>query len=268
MASTQLSCCLPSLTCVAHLVPTLVTSTVSQTTLEPGDGSEKVQLFSDVFDDNPSAMAVVDAVTHKLSLNRKQFLVAERIIQGVLSWKDYAYDRVKRELICIATEAGVGESQLIKTIVMAMTPLKREHEMMLLAPMEAAADNIGGNSIHNVLRMTNVSERNRMQSLWNRQTVDEVPMIETRTIAKPNDSASDTDCSEDAKYSLRLYNALIDKQDTNGMQTASALLQSPSRYTNCEEAPHVGICRLRRLYSSLGCTMVQMSRCLRRPEIS
>jgi hypothetical protein len=57
---------------------------------------------------------------------------------------DYAYDRVKREqlLICIATEAGVGESQLIKTIVMAMTPLKREHEMMLLAPMEAAADEI------------------------------------------------------------------------------------------------------------------------------
>jgi hypothetical protein len=171
-------------------VPTLVTSTVSQTTLEPGDGLEKVQLFSNVFDDNPSAMAVVDAITHKLSLNRKQFLVAERIIQGVLSWKDYAYDRVKREqlLICIATEAGVGESQLIKTIVMAMTPLKREHEMMLLAPMEAAADNIGGTSIHNVLQMTNVSERNRMQSLWNRQTIDEVPMIETRTIAKPNDS--------------------------------------------------------------------------------
>jgi hypothetical protein len=48
---------------------------------------------------------------HKLSLNRKQFLVAERIIQGALSWKDYPlYDRVKREqlLICIATEGGVG----------------------------------------------------------------------------------------------------------------------------------------------------------------
>jgi AAA domain-containing protein len=192
MASSIVSSRFPSpITCaqVAGLVPNLATSTVSEPTLEPEDGPGKVQLVGNVLGDNLSATAVVDAVAHEISLNEKQFLVAERIIQGPLASKDHSYDGVKREqlLICIATEGGSGRYQLIKAIVMAMKLLNREHEMMLLAPTGAAAHNIGGNTIHNALGMSNASERKRTQSLWNRKTVmvvDEVGMIDIQTLAQ------------------------------------------------------------------------------------
>jgi hypothetical protein len=116
-----------------------------QSTLESGYGLENAQIPKFDPDDNPSAAAVLDAVAHEFPLNRKQGMVAERIIQGALAWKDHPYDCSKRDqlLTYIGGGGGTGESRIIKAIVAAMRILRREHEVILVGPTGAAADNIG-----------------------------------------------------------------------------------------------------------------------------
>ena len=86
-------------------------------------------------------------------------MVAERIIQGALAWKDY---RTKRDqLLMYIGEGGTGKTRIIKAVVAAMRILKREHEVILIGSTGAAADNIGGNTIHTVLRMSIGTKQNR-----------------------------------------------------------------------------------------------------------
>jgi AAA domain len=140
----------------ADIEPSHVTNTGLEPTLESGHGLENVLNSSVVLGDNPSASAVLDAVANEFPLNRKQRLVAERIIQGALTWKDYPYDSAKRDqlLMHIGGEGGTGKSQIIKAIVAGLRILKRDQEIILLAPTGAAADNIGCNTIHTALGMT------------------------------------------------------------------------------------------------------------------
>jgi hypothetical protein len=80
--------------------------------------------------DNPSASPVLDAIANKFPLNRKQSLVAEKIIQGA-----YPYDPAKRDQLLVHWwRGGTGKTQIIKAIVAAMRILKREQEIILLAP--------------------------------------------------------------------------------------------------------------------------------------
>jgi hypothetical protein len=179
---------------IADVEPSHVTNTGLRPTLE--SDLENVQNSSVVLGDNPSASAVLDAVANEFPLNRKQRLVAKRIIQGALTWKDYPYDSAKRDqlLMYIAGEGGTGKSQIIKAIVAGLRILKRDHEIILLAPTGAAADNIGGNTIHTALGMTIGSKQNRtppqrIQRLWATKTimvVDEVSMVDLQTLAKIN----------------------------------------------------------------------------------
>ena len=46
-----------------------------------------------------------------------------------------------------------------------------------------------------------------------------------------NDSADDPDSRQDAKYLIRLYNALAHEQEISGVQVASILSQFPLQYT-------------------------------------
>jgi len=82
----------------AKTLPTShVTNTGLEPTLESGHGLENVPNSSVVLGDNPSASAGPYWVANEFPLNRKQRLVAERIIQGALTWKDYPYDSAKRD---------------------------------------------------------------------------------------------------------------------------------------------------------------------------
>ncbi|KAN0083568.1 hypothetical protein V8E54_002656 [Elaphomyces granulatus] len=96
--------------------------------------------------------------------------------------------------IIIGREGGTGKSQIIKAIVAGLRILKRDQEIILLAPTGAAADNIGGNTIHTALGMTIGSKQNRtppqrIQRLWATKTIiviDEVSMVDLQTLAKIN----------------------------------------------------------------------------------
>ena len=54
-------------------------------------------------------------------------------------------------LLYVGGEGGVGKSQVIKAVITGMDLIKRKNEVILLAPTGAAADNIGGNTIHTAL---------------------------------------------------------------------------------------------------------------------
>ena len=62
---------------------------------------------------------------------------------------------------CILVVRGTGKTQIIKAIVAAMRILKREQEVILLAATGAAADNMGGNTIHTALGMSIGTKQNR-----------------------------------------------------------------------------------------------------------
>jgi hypothetical protein len=80
-------------------------------------------------------------VNEDLPLNEKQRLVVERVLSGALAWQGHAYNASKREkkLLYVEGEGGVGKSQTIKSIVAGMDLICRKDEVILMAPMGAAA---------------------------------------------------------------------------------------------------------------------------------
>jgi tRNA G37 N-methylase TrmD len=59
--------------------------------------------------------------------------------------------QLQQTLLYVGGEGGVGKSQIIKSIVTDMDLIRRKHEVILMAPTGAAADNIGGNTFHTSL---------------------------------------------------------------------------------------------------------------------
>jgi hypothetical protein len=154
--------------------------------------------------DNPNASTVLQILICHYPLNQKQYLVTEKIISEALTWKVHPYDSTKRiqTLMYIGGEGGTGKSQIIKTVIAAMTLLHRDQEIMLMAPTGAAADNIGGNTYHTALGMSvgNRSNRKpprRIQQLWSRKTIimiDEISMVDLRTLARINERCKMARC--------------------------------------------------------------------------
>jgi AAA domain len=127
---------------------------------------ENVDHFCDLLRENPSASMVIDLISRQYPLNRKQRLVAERVISEALAWKDHPFDASKRNqsLVYIGGEGGTGKSQIVRAVVAAMILLGRLEEIILMAPTGAAADNIDGNTYHTSLGIsirTNHQERPR-----------------------------------------------------------------------------------------------------------
>ena len=89
-------------------------------------------------------------------------------------------------LLYVGGEGGVGKSQVIKAIVAGMDPIKRKDEVILLAPTGAAANNIGGNTIHTALGISIAKKRKpqvspRVKELWSNKTImiiDEISMVD------------------------------------------------------------------------------------------
>jgi hypothetical protein len=123
-------------------------------------------------------------------------MVVERILSEALSWADHPYDSAKRQqtLLYIGGEGGVGKSQIIKAIVVGMDLISREHEVIVMAPTGAAADNFGGNTYRTSLGISlNRSRRTgmgaRVRKLWSRKTimiVDEVSMMDLSMLSVIN----------------------------------------------------------------------------------
>jgi len=142
--------------------------------------------------DNPSGASLTELVKTDIPLNKKQGLIVEKVLSGALAWEDYPYDASKREqmLLYVGGEGGVGKSQVIKGIVAGLDLISRKDEVILLAPTGAAADHIGGNTIHTTLgigignnpkKKQNPSVSPRVKNLWSNKTImiiDEVSMVD------------------------------------------------------------------------------------------
>ena len=166
-------------------------------TLMPDDDIENLRQSRLFIEENPSASAVLDLVCQKLPLNRKQRLVAEKIISEAISWKDHPYDASKRNqmLMYIGGKAGTGKSRIVKAVIIALSLLQRHAEIVLMAPTGSAADNIDGNTYHTTLGMSINNKTTihpaprRIQHLWANKTImiiDEISMTDLQSLSRIN----------------------------------------------------------------------------------
>jgi len=165
-------------------------------TLIPEEDMEDLRHSRVFLEENPSASAVLDLVCQKLPLNQKQRLVAEKVISEAISWKDHPYDASKRDqlLLYVGGEAGTGKSRIIKAVMIALSLLQRDAEIVLTAPTGSAADNIDGNTYHTTLGMSignkpiHTAPR-RIQHLWAHKTImviDEISMTDLQSLFRIN----------------------------------------------------------------------------------
>jgi len=75
------------------------------------------------------------------------------VLFRALAWKDYLYDASKREqiLLYVGGEGKVGKSQVIKAIIASMDLILCKDKVILIAPIGATANNIGGNTYYTAL---------------------------------------------------------------------------------------------------------------------
>ena len=90
-----------------------------------------------------------------ISLNKKQEIVALGVFQHYL---DKVYFKARTEcinqlLLYIGEEGEVRKSQMIKTITTGLQMLNHQQNFHIMASTGAAADNIGGSTIHTALSM-------------------------------------------------------------------------------------------------------------------
>ena len=166
--------------------------------LLPDDDLTKVHDSQFLLDEDPSDNVVIDMVCQVVPLNRKQRLVVKKVIREALAlvWRDHPYDYSKRDQFFeyVGGEGGTGKSRIIKAIVVAMTLLRRQHEVILTAPTGSAADNINGNTYHTSLGMSigkrvNPKAPQRVQRLWAKKTIliiDEISMVDLKTLSDIN----------------------------------------------------------------------------------
>jgi hypothetical protein len=137
---------------------------------------------------NPTGASLGSLVSEVIPLNWKQRMIVERVLSEALAWVDHPYDSTlrKQTLLYIRGEGGTGKSQIVKAIDAGMDLLARKHEVIVMAPTGAAADNIGGNTYHTSLgisinRSRGTTMSSRVRRLWSRKTimiVDEVSMMD------------------------------------------------------------------------------------------
>ena len=141
----------------------------------------------------PTGASLASLVSEVIPLNRKQGMIVERVLSEALAWADHPYDSTQRKqtLLYVGGEGGTGKSQIVKAIEAGMSLIERKHEVILMAPTGAAADNIGGNTYHTSLgisidRSRGTAMNSRVRRLWSRKTimfVDEVSMMDLAMIS-------------------------------------------------------------------------------------
>lgn len=146
--------------------------------------------------DHPTGHSLTALVKKDLPLNEEQEIVVERILSSALAWEKHPYDASKRDqmLLYIGGEGGVGKSQIINGVVAGMALIGRKHEIILMAPTGAAADNVGGNIYHAALGVSiaNTQKRTvplRIRKLWAPKTIvmiDEISMTDLSMVSTIN----------------------------------------------------------------------------------
>lgn len=143
---------------------------------------------------SPTGASLTSIISESIPMNHKQQMVVRKVLSQALAWdnSDNSSSRRTQTRLCVMGEGGTGKSQVIKAIVAGMDLIDRKHEVILMAPTGAAADNIGGNTYHTSLGIsidrsrTASSTTTRIKRLWARKTimiVDEISMMDLTMIS-------------------------------------------------------------------------------------
>jgi hypothetical protein len=91
-----------------------------QPTLDSDDNQTRLENARFLLGDDPSARLVLDIVCQQIPLNRKQLLIAEKLVGEALAWEDNPYDSSKRDqlLMTILGEGGTGKSYIIRAFLL------------------------------------------------------------------------------------------------------------------------------------------------------
>ncbi len=139
---------------------------------------------------HPDSAKFCDAIDRVLSMNKMQRLIVEKVFYNLRNIPNFNCDRIEDQLLLyICGEGGVGKSRVVYVIELGCTFLSRDSNMVITAPTGAAADNIGGSTIHTSFAI-GVRNRNRksnaISNLWTARCimiVDEISMVEQEMLS-------------------------------------------------------------------------------------
>ena len=135
---------------------------------------------------DPKVLA--DQIHADLPLNNLQRLVVERVLSHVIQAKTQpCTSREDQLFLYVRGEGGVGKSQVIKALQLGFLLLKRSHELAILAPTGAAANNIGGSTIHTSLSINKDGKgSHKIRGPWPQRSaliIDEISMLDLKMLA-------------------------------------------------------------------------------------
>ena len=138
---------------------------------------------------NPSPLHISNLVSEALLLNTKQKRTVSMLFYHVLRLQGkQAVELDDQFFLYVGGEGGTGKSRIIDAVRLGMKLLKRERELLVIAPTGNAAKNVQGSTIHTGLNVAvggrhNRGASSRVRSLWTEKTmlvIDEISMVSSK----------------------------------------------------------------------------------------
>ena len=99
--------------------------------------------------------SLTDYIHVDLSLNTFQRLVIEQVFDHVISHKKRMYESRKNQLLLyVKNESDVDKNRIIRTLEVEFDLLKKRNELMFIASIDCAIDNINESTIYTSLNIT------------------------------------------------------------------------------------------------------------------
>ncbi len=131
-----------------------------------------------------------DAIDRVLPMNEMQRLIVEKVFYNLRNIPNFNCDRIEDQLLLnICGEGGVGSSRVVHAIELGYILLSRDSDLVIIAPIGAAADNIGGSTIYTSLAIgvrNRNGKSNTISNLWTARCImimDEISMVELEMLS-------------------------------------------------------------------------------------
>lgn len=139
---------------------------------------------------HPDSTKLCNAIDRVLLMNEMQRLIVEKVFHSLSKIPNFNCDRIEDQLLLyICGEGGVRKSRIVHAIELGCALLLRDSDLVITAPMGAAADNIGGSTIHTSLAIgvrNRHGKSNAISNLWTARCimiVDEISMVKLEMLS-------------------------------------------------------------------------------------
>jgi hypothetical protein len=137
---------------------------------------------------------LVKEVAEKLTLNKKQKAVVDLVATTIIKWLHRKHVVFEPLRLYVGGEGGTGKSRVIQALADLLRRLQWRNALQLCASTGAAADNIGGSTIHSALNLNTYTSVGgtravtaKQQLLWAPREVlviDEISMVSAQLFSK------------------------------------------------------------------------------------